>query len=68
MGPHDALHQWHSADPQEFPGRYQSDSTYQAQCCIAVVTVVSELALDLKNIESKFELNSTKVEDNVDLN
>ena len=49
MGHHDALHQWHSADPQEFPGRYQLDSTYQPRCGIAVVTVVSELALDLQS-------------------
>ena len=48
MGPHDALHQWHSADPQGFPSRYRLDATYQEQCCTVVVTVVSELALDLK--------------------
>ena len=48
MGPHGALHQWHSTDPQGFLGIYQLDATYQEQCCIAVVAVVSELALDLQ--------------------
>ena len=49
VGPHGALHQWHSADPQGFLGRYQLDSTYQPQYGIVVVTVVSELALDLQS-------------------
>ena len=49
MGHHGALHQWHSADPQGFPGRYQSDSTYQPRYGRVVVTVVSELALDLES-------------------
>ena len=49
MGPRDALHQWHSADPQEFLGRYQLDSTYQPQYGRVVVAVVSELALDLQS-------------------
>ena len=48
MGHHDALHQWHSADPQGFLGRYQLVSTYQPQYGRVVVTVVSELPLDLE--------------------
>ena len=48
MGHHGALHQWHSADPQGFLGRYQLVATYQERCCIAVVIVVSELALGLE--------------------
>ena len=48
MGHHDALHQWRSADPQGFLGRYQLDFTYQPQYGRVVVTVVSELALDLE--------------------
>ena len=48
MGPHDVLHQWHSADPQGSLGRYQLDSTYQPQYGRVVVTVVSELALNLE--------------------
>ena len=49
MGPHGALHQWHSAVAQGFLGRYQLDSTYQPQYGRVVVTVVSELALDLQS-------------------
>ena len=48
MGPHDALHQWHSAGHQVFQGRYQVVATYQERCGIVVVTVVSELALGLE--------------------
>ena len=48
MGHHGALHQGHSTDPQGFPGRYQLDSIYQPRYDIVVVTIVSELALDLK--------------------
>ena len=48
MGHHDDLHQWHSANPQGFLGRYQLDSTCQPQYGRVVVTVVSELALDLE--------------------
>ena len=60
MGHRDAFHQWHSADPQEFLGRYQLDSIYRPRYDIAVVTVVSELALDLER-EDKFDFNSTDV-------
>ena len=60
MGHHGALHQSLSADPQGFPSRCQLDSTYQPQYGIVVVTVVSELALDLER-EDKFNLNSTDV-------
>ena len=42
VGPHGALHQWHSADTQRSLGRYQLDSTYQPQYGRVVVTVVSE--------------------------
>ena len=48
MDRHDAACQWFSAGPQESLSRYRLVSTYQAQCCIAVVTVVSELALGLE--------------------
>ena len=48
MGHHGALHQWHSVDPQGFLGRYQSDATYQPQYGRVVITIVSELALDLE--------------------
>ena len=48
MDRHDAACQWFSAEPQESPSRYQLVSTYQAQCCIAVVAVVSGLALGLE--------------------
>ena len=48
MGHHVALHQWHSADPQGFLGRYQLDSIYQPQYGRVVVTVVSELVLGLE--------------------
>ena len=48
MGHHDALHQWCSADPRGFLGRYQLDSTYQPQYGRVVVAVASELAFDLE--------------------
>ena len=54
MDPHGALHQWHSADPQGFLGRYQLDSTYQPLYGRVVVTVVSELALDLEEKQIQF--------------
>ena len=60
MDPHDALHQWHSADPQGFLGRYQSDSIYQPRYGRVVVTIVSELALDLEE-KTNFHLNSADV-------
>ena len=52
MGHHDDWHQWHSVDPQESLSRYLLVSTYQVQYCIAVVTVVSELALDLQMLNT----------------
>ena len=60
MDPRDALHQWRSADPQGFLGRYQLDSTYQPLYGRVVVTVVSELALDLEE-KTNFNLNSADV-------
>ena len=48
VGPQGALHQWRSANPQGFLGRYQLDSTYQPQYGRVVVTVASELALSLE--------------------
>ena len=48
MGRHGAACRWLSVVAQESLGRYQLVSTYQEQCCIAVVAVVSELALDLQ--------------------
>ena len=43
VGPQGALHQWRSANPQGFLGRYQLDSTYQPQYGRVVVTVASAL-------------------------
>ena len=48
VGPHDALHQWHSAELQGFLGRYQLDSIYQPRYGRVAVTVASELVLDLE--------------------
>ena len=52
MGHHDAFCQCHLAEPQESLSRYLLVSTYQVQYCIAVVTVVSELALDLQMLNT----------------
>ena len=49
MGHHGAACQWLSAVAQESLGRYQLVSTYQPQYGRVVVTVVSELALDLQS-------------------
>ena len=62
MGRHDAFHQWHSTDPQGFLSRYQSDSTYQPWYGRVVITVVSELALDLECNLPHLEMEGDVVE------
>ena len=58
MGHHDALLQWHSADPQGFLGRYQLDATYRPRYGRAVVTVVSDrVGFGPGDIELKFNFN-----------
>ena len=48
MDHRDAVHQWFSAEPQGFLSRYQLVATYRVQYCRVVVTIASELALDLQ--------------------
>ena len=62
MGPHDDWHQWHSVDPQGFLSRYQLDSTYQPWYGRVVITIVSELALDLECNLPHLEMEGDVVE------
>ena len=54
MGRHGAACQKFSAVAQESLGRYQLVSTYQPRYGRVVVTVVSELALDLEGKQIQF--------------